>query len=543
MTSISRTALLFLIWIGLAAGPGLAKGTHPVTGEPLADDQSFTYRTLDEPTSLDPQLTEDVGGSEIVRDLFEGLFNQDENGELVPGVATGFDLSPDKKTYTFHLRDTARWSNGAPVTARDFVYAWRRLADPATKSPYQWFMELMSLENNGAVSAGFKPPEDLGVSAIDDRTLEVRLEKPLPYFPQMTVHTVTFPVPGDIIAQVGSDWTRPEHIVSNGAYVLSAHEPGKRVVRVRNPVYWDDAHTILDRVEARIISDEKTSITEFFTGDLDRTDVPMGMFQKLQKRYPDETVSFPRLCNYYVTFNLSDKGPEAFKDKRVRQALSLAIDREVITDQILGGGQTEAYTFTPPFVAGFKPPDTDIFRMNQDERDSKAKALLAEAGYGPGGRRLSFTYLYNTSPAHKRISEAIAQMWREKLDVDANIADVEWRTFLETRGRQDFDLARGAWCGDYNEASTFLDLLGSRSGYNDGKYANPRVDALLSEAKTADNPAPLYTEIEQILADEVPVIPIYHYSGSYLLSSDLKNWPVKNVEQNWYSKNLYKIAR
>jgi len=519
----------------------LAGGTHPTTGEALADDQTFTYRILDEHSSVDPQVVEDVSGAEIVRDLFEGLMNQDQDGNLVPGVATGFITNDAKDVYTFTLRDNAKWSNGDPVLASDFVFGWKRAVDPELSSPYSWFMELMSIENAAAIIAGEKPVDELGVTAIDDHTLEVRLSAALPYFPQMTTHSTTFPAPQKVIAQHGDAWTKPENIVSNGAYILTEHLPQERSVRERNVMYWDNEHTIVEKVVALVINDENVALTRYLAGELDRTEVPAGQYPRLQQEYPAQAISFPRLCSYYYTFNLSEDGPEAFKDPRVRQALSLAVDRKIITEKILAGGQPEAYTFAPEATAGFTVPQVEMSAMTQTERDSLARELLAEAGYGPDNP-LTFNMIYNTSESHKKIAVALGQMWKQKLGVQTDLGNLEWKVFLETRGNQDFDLARGAWCGDYNEASTFLDLLQSNSGYNDGKFQNDRVDELLASAKTADNTTKLYTEVEQILAQESPIIPIYHYAGVYMMDSDVGNWPIHNVEQNWYSKNLYKIA-
>lgn len=541
MNTILRNSVAGLLCSTFITGAALAAGTHPVTGEPLADDQTFVYRVLDEHSSVDPQVVEDVSGAEIVRDLFEGLMNQDEDGNLVPGVATGYTTNETKDIYTFTLRDNAKWSNGDPVTAHDFVFAWKRAVDPALSSPYAWFMELMSIENAAEIIAGDKPVDDLGVKAIDDHTLEVKLSAPLPYFPQMTTHSTTFPAPQKVIEQFGDEWTKPGNIVSNGAYVLTEHLPNERSVRERNPMYWDNYNTIIDKVVALVINDENVALTRYLAGELDRTEVPAGQFPRLKKEYPNEAISFPRLCNYYYTFNLSDSGPEAFKDPNVRQALSLAVDRKIITENILAGGQPEAYTFVPEATAGFTPPVVEMASMTQAERDELAKELLAEAGYGPDNP-LSFAMVYNTSEAHKKVAVALSQMWKQKLGAQVELANMEWKIFLEERGNQNFELARGAWCGDYNEASTFLDLLQSDSGYNDGKYNNAKVDELLAQAKTSDDPAPLYTEVERIIAQETPVIPIYHYAGVYMMDSDVGNWPVNNVEQNWYSKNLYKIA-
>ncbi|MBT8460551.1 MAG: peptide ABC transporter substrate-binding protein [Boseongicola sp.] len=541
MKHIRKTALATLIATTMLASPILAAGTHPTTGEALAEDQTFTYRVLDEHSSVDPQVVEDVTGAEIVRDLFEGLMNQDEDGNLVPGVATGFTTNDDKTVYTFTLRDGAKWSNGDPVVAGDFVYAWQRAVDPELSSPYAWYMEITAIENAAEIIGGNAPITDLGVRAIDDSTLEVTLSAPLPYFATMTTHATMFPAPRSVIEAHGSEWTKPENIVSNGAYVLTEHLPNERSVRTRNPMYWDNENTILEQVVALVINDENVALTRYMAGELDRTEVPAGQFPRLKAENPEEAISFPRLCNYYYTFNLSEDGPEEFKDVRVRKALAMAVDRKIIVENVLAGGQPEAYSFTPSAVADFEPPASEMASMTQAERDAKAKELLAEAGFGPDNP-LKFNMIYNTSESHKKIAVAMSQMWKQKLGVEAELGNMEWKVFLETRGNQDFELARGAWCGDYNEASTFLDLLTSPSGYNDGKFSSAEIDSLMTQARTASETSDLYTRVEAIIAQEQPVIPIYHYAGVYMMDSDVGNWPVNNVEQNWYSKNLYKLA-
>jgi oligopeptide transport system substrate-binding protein len=540
MTKSTKLFLAALACSTFLVAPIMAAEVPP--GTELAADQTFTYRILDEFSSIDPQISEDVTGAEILRDLFEGLLNQDAEGNLIPGVAESWSANETNDVYTFKLRADAKWSNGDPVTAGDFVYSWRRLADPTTASPYSWFMDLMSIENASEIIAGEKDITELGVSAPDDRTFVVKLIAPLPYFAAMTTHSSTFPSPQKVVEEFGDEWTRPENIVSNGAYTLAEHVPNERSVRVRNPLYWNNDKTVIEKVTALVINDENQALTRFFAGELDRTEVPTGEYPRLKEEFPSQAISFPRLCNYYYTFNLSDSGPEAFKDVRVRQALSYAIDRNVITDQVLQGGQTPAYTFTPGATASFETPDVEFGELTQAERDARAVELLAEAGYGPDNP-LSFDMLYNTSEAHKEIATVMSQMWKQKLGVNANLANMEWKTFLDVRGGQDFDLARGAWCGDYNEASTFLDLVTSPSGYNDGKYSNPEVDDLMTAAKTSTDPSVNYTEVEEILANEMPVIPIYHYAGVYMLSDNLMAWPVNNVEQNWYSRDLYKVAK
>ena len=541
MNYLPKSLAMGFVLATFAASTVLAAGTHPVTGEALADDQTFTYSLLDEFTTADPQMVEDVSGSYFVRDLFEGLMNQDADGNLIPGVATGYTTNDAKDVYTFTLRDNARWSDGNPVTAHDFVYAWRRLADPATASPYSWFADIMALENVGAVMSGESPPEALGIRALDNHTLEVRLTASLPYFAAMTTHASTFPSPQWTVRTFGDGWTKPGNIVGNGAYVLTEHIPNETATRERNTMYWNNDATIIDKVVTLVINDENTDFTRWEAGETDKGAVPSGQYPRLKAEYPDEAISFPRLCTYYMTFNLSPSGPEAFKDVRVRQALSYALDRSVVTDKVLQGGQIQAFTFTPGATAGFEVPAVAFGQMSQDQRNVNAKLLMAAAGYGPDNP-LKFEYMYNTSEGHKKIAIAAQQMWKETLGAEATLANQEWKTFLKTRGGQNFDVARGGWCGDYNEASTFLDLMTTPSGYNDGKFSNAEVDELMTSARTMSDATSNYTRVEEIMANEMPIIPVYHYTGVFMLRNNLKGWPFNNVEQNVYSRDLYKVA-
>lgn len=517
--------------------------THPVTGEALAADQTFTFWQLDEHSSFDPQILEDTMGSMHARNLFEGLLSQDADGNLIPGVAERYESSDDKMTYTFFLRENAKWSNGDPVTANDFVYAWQRAVDPETASPYAWYMEIMSLKNGPEIIAGEAPVDSLGVTAIDDYTLQVELTDSLSYFPMMVVHATTFPAHRATIEAHGSDWTKPENMVSNGAYKLTAHVVNERVEMERNDQYWDNENTILEKLVSNVVNDENQALIRYKADEFDWLEtVPAGQFKSLQEEFPGEALATPRLCNYYYTFNVSESGPEAFKDVRVRQALAYAVDRRVITEQILQGGQPEAYTFTPGATANFNVPAVEFAQLTQAEREARAVELLSEAGYGPDNP-LSFDLIYNTSESHRSIATALTQMWKSKLGVDVTMNNMEWTTFLTERGEQNFELARGAWCGDYNEASTFLDLVRTTSGYNDGKYSNLEVDRLMDEAKTMADPSANYQRVEEIIANDMPVIPIYHYAYNIMLKPDVKGWPLNNVEGNWYAKDLYKVAQ
>ena len=521
------------------AAPVQAAGTHPVTGEALSDDQTFTYRLLDQFPTLDPQLNEDTSGFHVIRDLFEGLLSQDANGDLVPGVATHYTASDGNTTYTFTLREDAKWSNGDPVTAHDFVHAWRRAVDPATASPYGWYLKLTEMVNAGDILAGNKPPSELGVRAVDDYTLEVKLNTPLPYFPAMTTYATLFPAHRATIEAHGADWTAPGNMVSNGAYMLEQVVLNEYHTRVKNPMYWDADNVIIEKVTGLVINDVNQALTRYRAGELDHLEpVPPGQYPALKKELPDEAASVPRLCSYYYAFNHTGSGNPALRDVRVRKALGMAIDRDVIVEQVLKGGQWPAYNFTHLKTAGFAMPDIAYGKLTQAERDAEAVGLMKDAGV----EGLTLTLIYNTSESHKQIATVVSQMWKQKLGVGTELANFEWKTYLDIRGNQEFDMARSAWCGDYNEASTFLDLLTTAHGANDGKYSNPKVDELMRASKTAEDPRAIYSEVEQILAEDMAIVPIYHYANTFLLSADIRGWPYDNVENNWYSKNLYRVA-
>ena len=537
LTAILKAAAVAALVAGAQAH---AAGTHPVTGEALSDDQTFTYRLLDQFPTLDPQLNEEVAGFHVIRDLFEGLLSQDADGNLVPGVATSYAASDGNRTYTFTLRKNAKWSNGDPVTAHDFVYAWRRAADPKTASPYGWYVELTQMANAGDILAGKKPPSALGVRAVDDRTLMVRLDRPLPYFPAMTTYATLFPAHRATIEAHGAKWTAPANIVSNGAYVLKEVVLNEFHTRVKNPKYWGADSVIVEKVTGLVINDVNQALTRYRAGELDHLEpLPPGQYPRLKKERPDEAKSVPRLCSYYYAINHTKSGNPALRDVRVRRALSLAVDRDVIVKQLLKGGQWSAYNFTHFKTAGFRMPDIAYAKLSQRKRDAEAKRLFKESGV----RDLTLKLIYNTSESHKQIATVIGQMWKQKLGVRTTLANFEWKTYLNIRKNREFDVARSAWCGDYNEASTFLDLLTTTHGANAGGYSSTKVDALMRDSKTAKDPAGIYAEVEQILAKDMAIVPIYHYANTFLLKSDIKGWPYNNVENNWYAKNLYRVAK
>ena len=516
---------------------------HPVTGEELAANQAFTYWLLDSIKTLDPQLISSVEDADTARGIFEGLYNEDGDGNLVPAGALSYDLSDDKMTYTFHLRPESKWSNGDPVTAADYVYGWQRVADPATASEYAWYIELAQVVNAAEVTAGTKPPSDLGVKAIDDLTFQVTIIAPLPYFPKMLTNTSMFPAPRATIEKFGGDWTKPENIVTNGAYLLSEVVPGEKYVEVKSDSYWDAANTIMSPVTGVVINDENAALTRYQAGELDRSTVPSGQYPRLKAEFPDEATSTPYSCSYGYFINLAEgKGNPALHDVRVRQALYLALDRDIIVNNVLQAGQVPAYSWTHWAMNGFKMPVIEEASWTQEARDTKAKELLAEAGYGPDNP-LKFTLNYNTSEGHAKIAAAIQQMYLQKLGVEMTPQNFEWAVHTDKLQSGDYEMARYAWCADYNKASTFLDLLASYSGNNNAKFSNAEYDKLLKDAKTMEDPNPNYTRAEEILVEDVPIIPIYHYAKVDMIRPDIKGLPMHNVQQTWYAKNLYRIAK
>jgi len=541
--SIVGAGAFALALLGSSALTAPAFAANVPTGTKLATDQTFTFRMLDNPGSLDPDLVEDADTAySIVNSLFEGLYSEDSKGDPTPGVAQSYDVNADNTVYTFHLRD-AKWSNGDPIKAGDFVYGWQRAVDPKLASPYSYFPGLVGIKNADDIVAGKMAPDQLGVKAVDDKTLEVDLDRPVPFFVRTTAHSTLFPVPQAVVEKFGNDWVKPENIVGNGAFVLSEYKPGERVTMKRNTNYWDNEHTVLDTENVLTINDSNAGMTRYMAGEVDWTDIPPGQYPKLKAQSPDEATALPELTTYYFDFNMTDKQPvAALKDVRVRQAISYAIDRDVIVKNILQAGQEPAYYFTPTKTAGFVAPDLPYAKMTQADRDAKAKELMTEAGYGPDNP-VSFTYIYNGDVGHQRIATAVSQMLKEKLGINMTIQNMEFQMLQDRRHAADFEVARDAWGADYNEASTFLGLLKSDSSENDSHYANADVDKLLEDAATSKDPSADYTKIEEQIAKDVPIIPIYFYTKNFMLKTNVKGWPYDNAEQVWYAKDLYKVAQ
>ena len=534
-----KTIINTLLMAALFGGINMAQAADVPAGTKLADVQQLVKGNGSEPATLDPHKTEGTVESNILRDLFEGLVASGPKGEILPAVAESWETK-DNKHYIFHLRKDAKWSNGDPVTAHDFEFAFKRAVDPKTASPYSWYLEIPTIVNASEIIAGKKPADTLGVKAVDDYTFEVQLEKAIPYFVSMLSHTTTYPVPKKVIEKFGDKWTQPGNMVSNGAYQLKDWVVNERVDVVRNPNYWNNAKTVIEKVTYLPIQSTNSDLNRYLAGEVDMTyQMPIERFKQMKKEKPDELKVTGYVGTYYYQYNFKKK---PFDDVRVRTALSYAIDRNVIADKVMGQGQTPGYTLVPDFVDGFKPVAPEWSKMTQAERDAKAKELLKEAGFD-ASKPLKFELLYNTDDNHKKVAVAVASMWK-KLGVQVSLVNQEWKTYLETKKQGQFDVGRAGWIADYNEASSMLDLMQTTHGNNDGKYSNPEFDKLMDSSRDQVDVAArnkLYVQAEEILAKDMPIAPIYQYVTARMVKPYVGGYPANPLD-NLYSKDMYIIA-
>ncbi|OOS08002.1 oligopeptide transport system substrate-binding protein [Moraxella cuniculi DSM 21768] len=526
-----------------AAKADTATAKEDLANIELAQTQEITINNGAEPESLDPHKVSGVPESSILRQMFVGLTSVDMDGNTIPGMAESWE-STDNKTWIFKLRD-AKWSNGDPVTAQDFVYSFRRLVDPEIASPYSSYLADAKIVNAQEIIDGKAAMDTLGIKALDDKTLEITLSAPVPYFPSMMIHTSVKPVHQATVEKFGDKWTSPENIVVNGPYKLSQWQVNERIVLERNPVYYDDANTTINKVTLLAIPQPTTDVQRYKAGDVDVTgeSLPSEQFVQLKNEFGSQVIVPPKLCTYYYEFNHT-KAP--FNDVRVRKALSLTLDRDIIVDSILKQGQKVAYQFSPEAIQGIKNYTPEWKSWDKAKRIEEAKKLLAEAGYNENNP-LKFELLYNTNDQHKQLAVAASSFWKENLGfVDITLNNQEWKTYLETRRKQQYQMARGGWCADYNEASTFLNTLKSENSNNYGKYNNPEFDALLNKAFGADvteeQRAELYNQAEAVLDKDAANIFVYQYVAPRLVKPYVKGFSGNDPLNYWQVKNL-KIAK
>ncbi|RAU44178.1 oligopeptide ABC transporter substrate-binding protein OppA [Pseudocitrobacter sp. RIT415] len=499
---------------GLAFFTTAVSAANVPEGTVLADKQELIRNNGSEPASLDPHKVESDVEFNIISDMFDGLVAVKPDGTIEPRLAASWE---NKGNWIFHLREGITWSDGTPITAQDVVWSWQRLVDPKTASPYASYLGNMNIVNAGDIAEGKKAPDTLGVKALDDKTLEITLTQPTAAFLPMLAHPSLVALDKTLVTRFAEKWTKPEHFVSSGPYTLSQWIVNERIVGKRNPRYWDDAHTVINQVTYLPISSEAADVNRYRAGEIDITStVPINQFALLKKTMPEQLDVSPHLATYYYELNTT-RPP--FNDARVRRALNMALDKEIIAEKVLGQGQRPAWLVSQPEIGGITLKNPEYASWPREKRIAEAKKLLTEAGFGDD-HPLSFNLLYNTSESHQRIAIAAASMWKKNLGVEAKLQNQEWKTMLDAKRTGNFDAVRYAWIADYDDATTFLNNYRTGDSSNTSRYSNPAYDAaLLNAAKAPDIAARgrYYQQAEDLLAQDVPSIPVYHYVRSHLV--------------------------
>ena len=485
-------------------------------GTVLAEKQELVRNNGSEPASLDPHKVESDVEFNIISDLFEGLVSVSPAGEIQPRLAEKWE-NKENTVWTFHLCPGITWSDGTAITAQDIVWSWQRLVSPLTASPYSSYPGNMHIVNAKEIAEGKKAPETLGVKAVDDATLEVTLTQPNAAFLAMLAHPSLVPIDKVLVNRFGEQWTKPEHIVTSGPYKLSAWVVNERIVAERNPRYWDNEHTVINKVTWLPIHSEAADVNRYKAGEIDIVyTVPINQFAQLKKTMGDQLNVSPQLATYYYEFNTT-RPP--FNDPRVRLALNMALDKDIIAEKVLGQGQRPAWLISQPDIGGVKLQNPEYASWPREKRIAEAKKLLSEAGYSDN-HPLVFNLLYNTSESHQRVAIAASSMWKKNLGVEAKLQNQEWKTMLDTMHTHNFDAVRYAWIADYDDAATFLNNFRTGDSENTSQYSNPAYDeALKNAAKASDGVTrgKYYQQAEDLLAKDVPAVPVYHYVRTHLV--------------------------
>jgi oligopeptide transport system substrate-binding protein len=496
---------------------GAAGATTPARAEKV-----LRIANMGEPETLDPHKTATTVEHRILLNLFEGLVVQDPKGNVAPGVAEKWAISNDGLTYTFNLRANAKWSNGDPVTASDFVYSLRRIEDPKINSQYAEV--LYPIQNAQEVNTGKADLSALGVKALDAKILEITLRAPTPYFLQLLTHQTGLPVNEKAVTASGAEWVRPGKMVSNGPYVLQDVKPAAHIRIVKNANYWDAGKVTIDTVVFDPSEDRSTVLKRYRAGELDIIDdLPTDQLTWLRQNMPKELHIAPYAGVYYYSFNTT-KPP--FNDVRVRQALAMAVNREVLVERISLAGEFPAYGFVPDGTANYMSQKVSWAKMNQATREAEAVKLMTEAGYGPR-KPLKFQLAYNTSENHKKIAVALAAMWK-KLGVDVELVNIELKVHYANLRQANFQMGRAGWIADYNDAQSFLFLSQtSTRQHNYSRFSNSDFDKLMDQASVTsdvEKRAQILQQAEAILLKELPVLPLYFYVTKQMVSSKVKGW-------------------
>lgn len=480
-----------------------------------------------EPQGLDPHVVTGVPESKLIDALFEGLTRKNPwTLEPEPGAAASWEFSEDRRVITFKMQPEGRWSNGEPVTAHDFVWSWRRALDPQMGNLYAYM--LYPVVNAEAYATGkLDDPELLGVRALDDLTLEVTLNEPTPYFLQLLDHYSSFAVPRSVVEQFGAAtdrftrWTRAGNIVTNGPFRLKEWQLNRRIVAEKNPHYWDADTVRLNGIvfypTENLVSEERM----FRVNQLHVTnDVPLAKFPDYRQLENSPFIEAPYLGTYFYLLNTT-RPP--LDDVRVRRALSLAVDRESLTRNVLYGSNDPAYAITPPGTLGYQPPQ--LFSYNPEQ----ARQLLAEAGFPNGAGWPALELIYNTSESHRKVAVAVQQMWKDVLNIEVTLANQEWKVYLDSVSEMNFDIARRGWIGDYVDPNNFLDMYITGGGNNNTGFADTVYDEMIlrraPQAATQEERFAIFHEAETRLMEQMPIIPIYTYASKHLVHPSVKGMP------------------
>ncbi len=529
---LSLALLALLATIALPAAAAVIPA-----GVQLHPTQTMVRNNGSEPESLDPALAESVGANNLTRDLFEALTSNDSDGKTVPGVAESWKQA-DPTTWVFKLRQNAKWSNGEPVTANDFIYGIRRFVDPKTASTYATTFGIF-LANGKEVATGKRPPADIGVRALDKFTIEVKTAFPVTFLPSLMSNNNLGPVHQASLEKFGKEWTKPGNLVSNGAYMLKAWQVNSKLVIEKNPHYWDAKNVQLTQVTYLPVEDGNADVKLFESGENDWVyQLPPGTYEQYKKKYPKEVRNSPLLGLRYYSYQTQIP---AFKDVRVRKALSMVLDRDILAQRITADGQAPAYGLMVKGLDGAEVTSYDWAAAPMATRVAEAKALLEQAGVKPGTK---FSFSYNTSEYHKKMAIFAASEWKTKLGLNVELEAMEFKVLLKKRHDGTFEMARNGWLADYNDATTFLALVRCESDQNNNFNCNRKAEDLITQGTQQTDPAKrkaLLTQASKMIMDDYPIIPLLQYSMPRLVKSYVGGYSLQNAQDRFRSKDLYII--
>ncbi|MEO7390922.1 MAG: peptide ABC transporter substrate-binding protein [Ramlibacter sp.] len=506
-------------------------------GVQLHGAQTLIRNNGSEPETLDPAVAESVGANNITRDLFEGLTANDADGKIIPGVAESWK-QVNSLTWVFKLRPNAKWSNGDPVTAQDCVYGIRRFLDPKTASTYSATYGVFLL-NGKDVATGKKPPSEVGVKALDKGTVEIRTPFPVSFLPSLMSNNNLGPLHQASVEKFGREWTKPGNMVSNGAYVLKEWLVNSRVVIEKNPNYWDAANVQLTRVTYLGVEDGNADVKLFESGQNEMVyQLPPGTYEDAKKKFPKDVKNAPMLGIRYYSFQTQSP---AFKDVRVRKALTMVIDRELLSERITADGQSPAYGLMVKGMQGADMAEYDWARWPMAKKVEEARKLLSEAGVKPGTK---YTFSYNTSEYHKKMAIFAQSEWKTKLGINIELEAMEFKVLLKKRHDGAFQIARNGFIADYNDATNLLALVRCDSDQNNNFNCNRKAEDIINQAEQNDDPGKrkgLLTQATQMIMEEYPIIPLVQYSLPRLVKSYVGGYSLQNAQDRFRSKDLYII--